>query len=133
MIWRALLVWLVILVLASINGAVREALLIPPLGPVAGRALSTILLSGIVLLLAWLTIGWMGPTRAGEALQIGVFWLALTLAFELLAGHYLFRQPWPTLLEDYDLKRGRIWILALLVVLVAPLVAAHLRLFRSAP
>jgi hypothetical protein len=131
-IWRALQVWLVILILANINGAVREALLIRSLGPVTGRAFSTILLSGIVFLLTWLTIRWIGPTRPGEAFQIGVFWLALTLAFEFLVGHYVFRQPWPALLEDYDLKRGRIWILTLVVVLFAPLVAAHLKgLFRS--
>ena len=132
MIWRALAVWLVILLFANLNGALREVLLIRPLGQVAGRALSTILLSAIVFLITWLTIGWIGPDTPGRALRIGILWLVLTLAFEFLVGHYLFRQPWPALLEDYDLSRGRIWVLVLLVVLTAPLITAHLKgLFRS--
>jgi hypothetical protein len=129
---RALAVWLVILLLANLNGALREVLLIRPLGPMAGRALSTILLSAIVFLVSWFTVGWIGPATAGDALRIGILWLVLTLAFEFLVGHYLFRQPWPALLEDYDLSRGRIWVLVLLVVLTAPLITAHLKgLFRS--
>jgi hypothetical protein len=129
---RALAVWLVILLLANLNGALREVLLIRPLGPMAGRALSTILLSAIVFLVSWFTVGWIGPATAGDALRIGILWLVLTLAFEFLVGHYLFRQPWPALLEDYDLSRGRIWVLALLAVLTAPLITAHLKgLFRS--
>jgi len=132
-IWRALAIWLVILLFANLNGAFREALLIRPMGPVAGRALSTILLSAIVFLITWLTIRWIGPETPGQAIGIGALWLVLTLAFEFLVGHYLFRQPWPALLEDYDLSRGRIWVLALLVVLTAPWVTAYLRgLLRSA-
>lgn len=49
MIWRAVAIWLVILLCANLNGALREALLIRPLGPMAGRAVSTILLLLVVL------------------------------------------------------------------------------------
>jgi hypothetical protein len=51
---------------------------------------------------------------------IGAVWLALTLAFEFLAGHYLFGSSWERLLADYDLLRGRVWILVLLATLFAP-------------
>jgi hypothetical protein len=127
MIWRSLVVWLLILVLANINGALREALLIKTLGQVAGRAISTLLLSAIILGVSWFTIGWIGPSTKGDALRIGLIWLALTLAFEFLAGHYLFRQPWPVLLKDYDLRRGSIWVLVPLVVLAAPWLTARLK------
>lgn len=125
MIWRAVGVWFVILVLANINGAVRQAWLIPRLGEPVGRVVSTLALSGIVVLLTWLTIRWMGPASTGDAMRIGVLWLGLTLAFEFLVGHYLFRQPWTALLEDYDITRGRIWVLVLLVVLFAPLLSGR--------
>jgi hypothetical protein len=49
-----------------------------------------------------------------------VLWVALTLAFEFGVGHYIFGKPWPELLADYDLSRGRIWIAALVVTLLAP-------------
>ena len=54
-------------------------------------------------------------------------WVALTLAFEFLAGHYLFHRPWSVLLEDYDLTRGRVWIVIPLVTLLAPWLAWRLR------
>ena len=127
MMVRALVVWFILLVLASANGALREGVIIPAAGDVAGRAVSTILLSAIILLLSWLTIGWMAPRSAGEAWAIGALWVALTLAFEFLAGRYLFGKPWPDLFEDYNLAAGRIWILALITTAVAPWLMARWR------
>ena len=125
MIGRAMAVWFGILVLANINGAARQAWLIPRLGEPAGRVVSTLVLCGVVLLLIWLTIRWIRPTSTGDAMKIGVLWLGLTLAFEFLVGHYVFRQPWRNLLGDYDITGGRIWVLVLLLVLFAPLLTAR--------
>ena len=133
MIWRAIVVWFAVLALASLNGAAREAWLIPRLGDPVGRALSTVILCALVSLTTCLTIGWIHPTRAGEALGIGALWLTLTLAFEFLAGHYAFGKDWAVLLEDYDLSRGRIWVVVLIVVLLAPLWTAHMRGLLGAP
>jgi hypothetical protein len=127
MIWRAVVIWLAVLGLASLNGAAREAWLIPRFGPVVGRAGSTLLLCGIVFLVTWLTIRWINPGSSGQALAVGALWLVLTLAFEFLAGYYLFGQDWAVLLQEYDLSRGRIWLAVLIVVLFAPLWTARLR------
>jgi hypothetical protein len=127
MIWRALAVWLAILLLANINGVVRELWIIPDIGEVAGRAVSTVILCALVLLLTWLTIGWIRPIAPADAMKIGALWLVLTLAFEFLVGHYLFRKPWAVLLEDYNVAQGRIWVVVLVVVLLAPRWTAHLR------
>jgi hypothetical protein len=132
---RAVVVWCGLLLLAILNGGLRDIVLSPRLGDVGGRALSTLLLSGLILLITWLTIRWMRPEAFGEALGIGILWLALTLSFEFLVGHYGFGKSWSDLLADYDLRRGRIWVLVLVVTLVAPLWSAHARgtLARSAP
>jgi hypothetical protein len=122
---RSLVVWFVMLVIASINGAVREAWLIPRLGDGMGRAISTLMLSAFVLLLTWLTIRWMSPASTFEAWLIGGSWVALTLAFEFLAGHYLFGKPWSELTQDYDVLSGRIWILVLVTTAVAPRLCAR--------
>lgn len=127
MIGRAGAVWLVILFMASLNGAARAAWLIPRLGATIGRAVSTLVLCGLVYLVTWFTIGWINPITSGRALAVGVLWMGLTLAFEFLAGHYLFHQPWAVLLEDYAVTRGRIWVAVLVVVLLAPLLTARAR------
>lgn len=117
---RSLVVWLLMLVTASINGAVRELWLIPRLGDDIGRALSTVMLSALLLLLTWATIRWMSPRSTSEAWLIGGCWVVLTLTFEFIAGHYLFGKPWSELTQDYDVMRGRIWILVLVTTAVAP-------------
>ena len=121
MIARALAVWCLLLVLAVANGGLRDTWLSPALGDTAGRAISSVLLSLLILIATWLTIRWIGPTTAGQAVAVGAVWVALTLAFEFGAGHYGFRKSWAELLADYDLRRGRIWVLVLLTTFVAPL------------
>lgn len=125
--WRALLIWLVVLVLANLNGALRELALTPRVGPGPAHILSTILLSGLVALTAYLAVDWIGPASRTEGWLVGTLWLALTLGFEFGAGHYLFRKPWPDLLRDYNLSAGRIWPLVLLVTLISPELFRRLR------
>jgi hypothetical protein len=120
-ITRALAVWCLLLVLAILNGGMRDTWLSPALGDTAGRAISSVLLALLILLTTRQTIRWIGPTTAGEALTVGTLWVGLTLAFEFGFGHYGFGKSWAELLADYDLLRGRIWILVLLATLVAPL------------
>lgn len=127
MLSRALLVWSVLLVVAIVNGGMRATWIIPVAGDVRGRAISTLMLSAAIFALAWLTIEWMHPASARQAALIGSIWLLLTLAFEFLGGHFLFGQPWAALFEDYNLWRGRIWVLVLLVTALAPYLTAVLR------
>ncbi len=125
MLLRGTLIWLGILVLASGNGAVRDLVLAPRLGEPVARAISTLMLCGLILLVTWRSIRWIGPRSRRDALIVGLLWVVLTLAFEFLAGHYLFGKSWAMLLEDYDLSRGRIWILALLTTFAAPVLLAR--------
>jgi hypothetical protein len=127
MILRALAVWCLLVVLAMLNGGVRDTWLSPRLGDSIGRGISTLTLCALILLATWATIGWIGPATRRGALGIGAVWLALTLAFEFGVGHYGFGKPWRELLADYDLSRGRIWIAVLVVTLLAPSWAARLR------
>jgi hypothetical protein len=123
---RAFLVWRVLVLLAIANGGVREVVLTPRLGPRAGHIISTISLSMIILLVAWLTVRWIAPPDSRQALMLGVGWACLTLSFEFLAGHYWFHHSWSELLADYSLRRGRIWPLVLVAAALAPLIAAKL-------
>jgi hypothetical protein len=123
MLARAVAVWFGIMLLAILNGAARDILLVPRLGDLVARALSCVTLAAVILLVAWTSLRWMAPASIGDAWTIGAMWLAMTLVFEFLAGHYLFRTPWATLLADYNLLAGRLWILVLAATLVAPALA----------
>jgi hypothetical protein len=66
MLVRGAVIWLGILVLASLNGAVRDLLVAPRIGDTIARALSTVILCGLVLWVTWASIRWLGP-RGGPA------------------------------------------------------------------
>jgi hypothetical protein len=125
MITRAVAVWLLLLVLAILNGGVREAWISPHLGEPVGHLLSTVMLCSLIALLTWLTIGWIRPVRTAEALGIGILWLLLTVTFEFVVGHYVFGQSWARLAADYNVLRGRLWPAVLVVCLLAPPWAAR--------
>ena len=127
MIDRAVIVWAAIALVAVVNGAFREAILVPRLGEPTGRAVSTLILSAAVLAAAMLTINWITPFASRDAWRIGALWLVMTLAFEFIVGHYVFRVPWREIAADYNVLEGRIWVLVLIVTLVAPAAAAALR------
>jgi hypothetical protein len=122
---RAIVVWCGLLVLAFLNGTVREVTLVPALGNSVAHAISSVTLSAAIVVLAWMTIGWIAPASSAAAWQVGAIWLALTLAFEFLAGHYLFGNSWSRLLADYNVLRGRIWIVVLLTTVCSPYATAR--------
>lgn len=130
---RAIAVWCAIVPIAIANGAVREILIEPAAGPAAGHVISTMMLCAAVLLVTWITIGWMRPASLRDAARIGVLWVALTLAFEFLAGHFVFGTPWSRLLMDYNLAERRVWILVPITTALAPWLTARARHVVSQP
>ena len=125
MIARAVVIWVLLVLLAIANGAVRDALISPRLGEQVGHVVSTGILCAVILMVAWASVGWIRPSGTGACLRIGLAWSFLTLGFEFAAGHYLFGTSWAGLLADYNLAKGRVWPLVIVTTGIAPLVAAR--------
>lgn len=119
--------WLGILVLAVANGLLREAVLMPALGKRPAFVLSGVLLSALILAAAYFSLPWFGRAPAATYVAVGLGWLVLTLAFEVVFGRFLRGQPWPQILGAYTFKAGNIWPVVLLVTAAAPYLAARLR------
>jgi hypothetical protein len=124
--WKAILLWLGLMVLAIANGTVRVKWIIPFTGLTAGLAISTLMLCALILLATWLGTPWLGPVSNQQVWGIGCLWLAMTIGFEFGAGHFLFKKPWAELLVDYDITKGRIWALVLITTFLAPWLMAKL-------
>lgn len=123
---KSLVVWAAILVLAILNGALREAVLIPSLGTATGLVLSGLLLSALIIAVSYAALPWLNTRRFAQLLAIGLGWVALTLVFEFSFGLWQ-GKSWPALLEAYTFKGGNIWPVVLLVTALAPYIAAKLR------
>lgn len=125
MILKALAIWVLILACAIANGAIRTSFITPRLGEQAGHIISTLILCVVILAVTAASIRWIKPQILTNAITIGILWLLLTVAFEFLAGHYLFGTSWEKLFTDYNIAKGRIWILVLVTILVSPILAAN--------
>ncbi len=126
MVLRAVVTWFALMVVALLNAALRELIVAPLAGSMIGHVSSTMLLAVFILLLSWVSIPWIGPDRASRAFQVGIVWFILTQAFEWLAGHYIFGSSWQTIIDDYNVSRGRIWVIIPITTLLAP-VLVHWR------
>jgi hypothetical protein len=119
MMLKYFLCWLPMLLLAVINGAARDLWYRKYAGVLAGHQISTITLFILFGFYTWLVMDKFPPVSEMQAIYIGFFWLVLTLIFEF--GFGLIRgNSWAKLLEDYNILKGRIWILIPTWITIAP-------------
>jgi hypothetical protein len=127
-VWpKALALWFVILILAVLNGTLREKVLIPAIGSFAAFVASGLILSVCIFAVAWLAAPWYGRISSMQSLLIGVFWLFLTLGFEFGFGRLVQHKAWVELRQAYRFRGGNIWPFVLAVTLASPWLAATSR------
>lgn len=116
---RGFLTWLLMMAIETISGTVRVLLLEPRLGVGVARAIAFPIGCVVVLGTAWLLLPWIAPRSRRSRLLLGVGWVALTVAFEFAMG-VLQGLSLVDILAEYDLTRGRLMAIGLVVLLVAP-------------
>jgi hypothetical protein len=124
---RAVLWWAAILVLAIANGILRDTLLVAAMGPFAALVTSGIVLSLVIVVVAYIAVPGLGSLEGSQYWLVGVAWLALTLVFELGLGLLVQQQSPSQLLRAYTFEGGNLWPVVLVVTLVSPRLAAFLR------
>lgn len=124
---RGLLIWAIIILAESIHGIARALLLEPHVGDFKARQIAVFTGSAIILAIAILFIRWLRAKMASELIQIGLLWLCLTVAFEVLLGRGIMKYSWDRVVSDYNLFEGGLLPIGLLVLTLSPLMAAKLR------
>ena len=119
--------WLGVLAMAIANGALRNAVTQPLWGEEVARRSATVLLLVAMAFYVWWFERRHPLPSARRAWQVGVAWSAMTLTFEFGLG-LATGLSWSTMLADYDLTAGRIWVFVPLFTAVAPAFARNLRL-----
>jgi len=118
-VWH-ILAWPPMIIVGIANGLLRQVLFAKPLGEQRAHQLSS--LTAIVFFgtYIWLLNRWRPLESTGQALLIGGIWLFLTTGFEFLFGRYVAGHSWRELLHDYNIAKGRLWLLVLLWICIAP-------------
>lgn len=107
-------------VIAIANGVARDLWYGPQLGELRAHQVSTLTAIALFGVYIWFAVRRLRPASTRDALAGGVLWLAMTIAFEFLFGHYVAGKPWSHLAENCNLAAGHLWPLILVWVCLAP-------------
>lgn len=123
---QALIAWFLLFIVAFANGAFRELYYTKYLGELRAHQVSCGI--GIVLIGAavWALSRYWPFQSTADAWRTGLLWVVLTLAWEFVFGHFVMGYPWERLLRDYAFWQGRLWVLMLISILLAPVLAYRL-------
>ncbi len=124
---KAGLVWLLIAVAEVMHGILRVRLLNRRVGDHRARQIGVFTGSGIILIIAWFSVPWLGTSTVQELIWVGSLWLTLMLAFEIAFGRLVFRASWERIAADFDFRKGGLLSIGMLVLLFAPLIVGKLR------
>ena len=116
--------WFLFMVLAIINAIIREAVYTSFLDQLQAHQLSTFTLMTLFFIGTILILRFSGLNLTGQkAVLMGSIWVIMTICFEFLAGHYVFGNSWDHLIADYNILKGRIWMLIPITTFVSPYLA----------
>ena len=111
---RLVLAWFAMLVIAVANGALRQMTFGKVMSELHAHQLSTLIGSVLIGAFIWFVVRIWPPSSSSQALLIGFVWLLLTVAFETCMGLVIADQPLSTILHEYNLLAGRVWVLFLI-------------------
>jgi hypothetical protein len=118
---KYILLWFPMLVIAIINGTLRDLWYKKYLGDLTAHQVSTFTLILFFALFIGFVFQKFPPSSSVQAILIGVVWVVMTLAFEFGFGRWR-GNSWEKLFEDYNLLKGRLWVLIPIWITVAPYV-----------
>lgn len=125
-IFKWFLFWIGIAILEMAHGIIRARFIAPKIGDLRSRQIGVA--SGSILILAytWIVFPWLSLNTASDAIQVGGLWLLCMLLFEFTVGHFVFHFSWKWLLNDFNLFKGRLLIIGMLILALAPWISGRL-------
>ncbi|WP_368484873.1 hypothetical protein ABZP26_09465 [Pseudoalteromonas sp. SD03] len=120
MLLKALAIGLLLALGEIINGNIRVRVLHRLYGQRRAKTLS--LLSGIAIIFAitWLALPWVAPTSYLDCLKLGLVWLMIMLSLDIFVGRYLFKYKWQRILDDFNLFKGNLLSVGMLLLFISP-------------
>jgi hypothetical protein len=124
---RGIVIWLVLMMAESLHGTARTLWLAPYIGDLRARQISLFTGSLLILIIATLLIRWLKASRVSQLLGVGVMWMLLTIGFEIALGQLILGYSWERIFSDYNLLKGGLMPLGLVILTLSPLIAAKVR------
>ena len=125
--WRYFITWLPGIPIAILNASIRTYFYSKYFNELQAHQLSVfsfIILFGIYV---WLVLPQLRFRSKKESFKVGAFWVVLTILFEFVFGHFVVGHSWDVLFHDYNVFSGRLWLLVLIWIFLAPYAIYRIR------
>jgi hypothetical protein len=120
MILKYFLAWLPMVFIAILNGTARDLSYGKTMPELRAHQVSTVSGAFVMGVYISILIKFLKPESPQQAINAGLLWLALTVAFEFAFGRFAMGHSWARLLRDYNIFEGRLWVVFLAWIALAP-------------
>ncbi|MGB5706007.1 MAG: hypothetical protein WBM41_04195 [Arenicellales bacterium] len=125
--FKSLSMWVIIALCAIANGVFRENILAPVLGKTLALPMSGLSLSIAIFIVTNLSFSLINGNDKLTYILIGLQWVLLTLFFEFVFGHYVVGKSWTSIFEVFNIVKGDLFLVVLVIILVSPLLVAMIK------
>lgn len=125
--FKGLLIFCLIAFVEVLHGIFRAKIIARLVGDFKSRQIGVLSGSILIIIISYFSISWIGPSTIKEALFVGAEWFWLMLLFELSLGRYVFKFSWKRLFADFNLKKGGLLGIGMLVLFLAPLISGFIQ------
>jgi hypothetical protein len=120
MLTKIILGFLLIATVETLNGIFRVRYLRKKLGAKRANTLSFVLGSFSVVLINIFLYPAIAPQSFLQALTVGISWALLMICYDLYVGRVLFKLSWDKVLNDFNLFKGNLLSLGMILILILP-------------
>lgn len=124
---KSLAIGLLIALGEVVNGNVRVRLLHRRFGKKRAKLISFFSGTFIIYAICWFTLPWLAPSGYLDCVKIGFIWLAIMLALDIYYGRYVFKLRWTKIWEDFNLLKGNMLGLGMLLLFLSPVIIFKLQ------
>jgi len=128
MVKKSMLVWLLFVPLAIINGAFREGVLGPWIGERIALPISALILCILVFIVSYIFIPRLGRGSSKTYLTIGALWVLATVIFETVLG-LLMGITINEIIDAYNVTTGNLWLIVVIFIGIVPFLIAKIKRF----
>ena len=126
MIKKSILVWLLIIPLAILNGGFRQYVLDPFFGVKAANPISCLILCCLAFIVSSIFIPRLGIGSSIIYIKMGLLWVLLTIVFETILSLFE-KMTLKEILNSYNIVTGNFWIIVVLFIGFLPWVVAKIK------
>jgi len=125
-LFKSLLIWFSLLILAILNGGIRNIVITPLIGENISKPLSGFTLCCLIFIVSLLFIPKLGKGLKKTYIQMGILWVLLTIIFETIIS-LIEKIPLNKIINAYNITTGDLWLIVVIFIGFIPIIIAKIK------